>query len=141
MKVLIHANVILDVILHRDPFFDDAHAVFELIEQHRFVACVSSSAMTGIFYLAKREFKDTETVYKAVGKLNSIFIIAPVLESTIKTALALRWNDFEDAVQYVTARENEADCIVTRNTADFERSAVPCISPADFLTRFTGSVR
>ena len=63
--------------------------------------------------------------------------IAPVLESTIKNALSLRWKDFDDAVQYVTARENEADCIITRNAADFELSAVPCISPADFLTRFT----
>ncbi|GHU49407.1 hypothetical protein FACS1894200_08010 [Spirochaetia bacterium] len=99
MKALIDTNVILDVILHRIPFFDDAHAVFELIEQRRFVACVSSSAMTDIFYLVRREIKNTETVYKAMVKLASIFTIAPVLESTINSALSLQWKDFEDAVQ------------------------------------------
>ncbi|GHV07737.1 twitching motility protein PilT [Campylobacterota bacterium] len=136
MKALIDTNVILDVILHRVPFFDDAHAIFELIEQHRFVACVSSSAMTDIFYLVRREVKDIKIVYSALDKLSSIFTIAPVLETTIKNALSLRWKDFEDAVQYVTAQENKIDCIITRNAADFELSAVACITPADFLSRF-----
>ena len=141
MKVLFDTNVVLDVLLHRDPFYDESRAAYNLVEQRKCTGCVSSSAMTDIFYIAYRELKDVDAVYQLIDVLCEDFIIAPVLESTIKTALALRWNDFEDAVQYVTARENEADCIVTRNTADFERSAVHCISPADFLTRFTGSVR
>jgi predicted nucleic acid-binding protein len=61
-------------------------------------------------------------------------LIAPVTGTTIKTALALRWKDFEDAVQYAAAREQGADCIITRNAADFENPCIPCISPAEFIS-------
>jgi predicted nucleic acid-binding protein len=45
----------------------------------------------------------------------------------------LRWNDFEDAVQYVTARNNNVDAIITWNTADYKESAIPALTPAELL--------
>jgi predicted nucleic acid-binding protein len=105
MKVLIDTNVILDVLLKRSGLYAESFAVFQLVEQHRIIGCISSSAITDIFYLFNKALKDINTVYQTVEGLSSVFTIAPVFESTIKNALALRWNDFEDAVQYVTATE------------------------------------
>jgi predicted nucleic acid-binding protein len=132
MKVLVDTNVILDVLFHRAAFFDHSRKIFELLEKNLMEACISASAFTDIFYLVKKEIKDTETVYQAVDALAALFTIVPVFESTIKNALALRWKDFEDAVQYSAAKENEVDCIVTRNKNDYTASDIPCVSPVDF---------
>ncbi|GHV75201.1 hypothetical protein AGMMS49942_00220 [Spirochaetia bacterium] len=68
--------------------------------------------------------------------LTAIYKITPVFEDTIKAALGLRWKDFEDAVQYTVARENNFDGIITRNIDNYEDHAVPCYSPTDFLSFF-----
>jgi predicted nucleic acid-binding protein len=133
MKVLVDTNVILDVLLKRAGLYTESFAVFRLLEQDKITGCVSSSAMTDIFYLVHKTQKDINIVYQGVEDLAAIFTIAPVFETTIKNALTLRWKDFEDAVQYTVARENSFDCIITRNTSDYECSDIPCMTPAEFL--------
>ena len=132
MKVLVDTNVILDALLRRTPFYEDSNAVYDLVEHRKITGCVSSSAVTDIFYIAYRHLKDTGRVYSLIDDIARLFTIAPVLESTIRGALALRWKDFEDAVQFTTARENGAQYIITRNMTGYETTAVPCISPAAF---------
>ena len=63
-----------------------------------------------------------------------IFTAASVSETTISNALALRWKDFEDAVQFITAKESEVDFIITRNKADYKASDIPCMTPTEFIT-------
>jgi len=92
--------------------------------------------MTNIFYIVHKLRRDSEIVYRMLDELTDLFSVAPVSEKTIAGALALRWKDFEDAVQYMSATEADADCIVTRNTADYSTSAIPCMSPADFIVYF-----
>ena len=67
MKALIDTNVILDVLLRRDPFYGDSCAVFDLVEQRRFVVCISSSAATDIFYFLSKAHKDINKVYTSYG--------------------------------------------------------------------------
>ena len=133
MKVLFDTNVILDTLLHRVPFYEESSSVYNLVEQGKITGCVSSSAVTDIFYIAYRHLKDTGKVYAMIDALAADFIIVPVLESTIKAALALRWKDFEDAVQFAAAQENGAQYIITRNMTGYETPAIPCMSPAAFI--------
>jgi predicted nucleic acid-binding protein len=136
MKVLVDTNVILDVLLKRDGLYAESFEIFRLAEQHVITGCVSSSAITDVFYLVHKAQRDIDTAYQAVEGITAIFTIAPVFESTIKSAIALRWKDFEDAVQYSTAKENEVDCIVTRNQDDYDTSDISCVNPADFPAFF-----
>jgi predicted nucleic acid-binding protein len=41
--------------------------------------------------------------------------------------------DFEDAIQYFTAIENEQDLIITRNLKDFKSSKLPILTAKQFL--------
>jgi predicted nucleic acid-binding protein len=138
IKVLIDTNVVLDSIFQRGDFYAYAKAIFKLSEDNQIEGCISSSAVTDIFYLARKEFKDTEFVYRIVDTLTSVLTILPVLDTTIKKALALRWKDFEDAVQYITAVENNVTRIVTRNVVDFEVADI-AVSPWDYLTLVNGA--
>ena len=133
MKVLVDTNIILDALLHRDPFYEDSRAVYELVEQGQIIGCVSSSAVTDVFYIAYKELKDSNKVYSLIDDIARLFTIVPVLESTIKAALALRWEDFEDAVQFTAARESGAEYIITRNMSGYETAALHCVSPGAFI--------
>jgi predicted nucleic acid-binding protein len=139
MKILVDTNVILDVLLQRHDFYDNSCAVFKLVEQRQIDGGISASAFTDIFYLVNKEIKNVETVYAIADTLTAIFTITPVFDETIKVALGLRWKDFEDAVQYTVARENNFDCIITRNIDDYETPAIPCYRPTDFLSFFQAS--
>jgi predicted nucleic acid-binding protein len=111
MKVLVDTNVVLDVLLNRSPFYANSRAVFELGEQKRITGYISASSITDIFYT----------------------------ETTITDALALRWKDFEDAIQFTVAKENDIAYIITRNETDFETSYIPCMSPSDFIIQRASS--
>ena len=75
-------------------------------------------------------------VYQAIEKLTTLFLLAPVSDITISGVLSLHWKDFEDAVQFMVAKENDVEYIITRNEIDYKNSDVPCISPAEFVVCF-----
>ena len=63
------------------------------------------------------------------GKKN---IIGMLLEEyDIKSA-----KDFEDALQYFSAVQAGADCIVTRNIKDFDFSTIKVLTPNEFLAQY-----
>jgi len=76
---------------------------------------------------------NADETYRMMDELTDLFSVALVSEKTIADALALRWNDFEDAVQYIAARENSADYIVTRDTQDFSSGHIPAVTPEQFM--------
>jgi hypothetical protein len=65
MKILVDTNVILDTLLYRVPFYDDSRVVHSLVEQGNITGYISSSAMTDIFYLSRKELKDTGSAVSA----------------------------------------------------------------------------
>jgi predicted nucleic acid-binding protein len=134
MKALVDTNVVLDVLLNQIPFSVNSKAIFDLAEDKRITGYISASSITDIFYIANKKIKDREIVYQAIETLDALFLIVPVTKSTITEALALRWKDFEDAVQFIVAKENGIEYIITRNEADYKTSDIPCKSPMDFIT-------
>jgi len=136
MKILIDSNIVLDVLLNRSAFLVNSRAIFDFAEKKQITGCISASAITDIFYFTNKEFIDKEMVYRTIEKLTFLFSIIPVTETTIAKALALRWQDFEDAVQYTAAQENNIEYIITRNETDYKASEIHCMNPADFIAKF-----
>ena len=68
-------------------------------------------------------------------KLNLIFEFADFSPAVLERAVAMKWKDFEDAVQSATAESVHADYIVTRNLKDFMKSKVIAFTPAELLAR------
>jgi len=133
MTVLIDTNVVLDLLIQRVPFYENAAKINILSEKGFIRSYVSASAITDIYYIAKKEIGDKETVIGLLESLLKTVNIASVTESSIHEALNLKWDDFEDSVQYVAGQGISADYIVTRNPSDFRDSQVPVISPEEFL--------
>ena len=66
MKIMCDTNVILDVLLEREPFAEDSYKILELCEEHKIDGFVSVSSVTNIFYLVRKYTHSTELAYKAV---------------------------------------------------------------------------
>jgi predicted nucleic acid-binding protein len=129
-RVLLDVNVVLDVLLDRPPFATAASLVWRAVEEGRAVGLLSAHAVTTIHYLNAREVgpghaRDTTEA------LLSVFEVAVVDGSVLNAALALGWNDFEDAVTAAAARRARCEAVVTRNPRDFKRAPVRVLAPAE----------
>ena len=136
MKLLIDTNILLDVLLKREPFYYKAVEVLELVQYDNVQEYVSAAAVTDIYYIAYKYLKDKGLVRQLLKKLMGIVSIASVSEKEIEEALELSWNDFEDSVQYAVALLNEMDGIVTRNPKDYKRADMKVWSPEQVLQKF-----
>ena len=132
MHVLIDTNVVLDVLLDRPLFVDDAAAILSIPESIVY-KYISASAITDIYYVAYKELRDKQKVKDIIKRLLSLIHIADVSEENILFALESDWNDFEDSVQNAVAESHNFDAIITRNSTDFKNSNLNIFSPKDFL--------
>lgn len=133
MKILIDTNVVLDVLLMREPFCKDAVRVLELTKRDDIKEYVSASAVTDIYYISFRQLKNKGLVMKLMKELLTVVSVAGVSEQEILKAMELEWNDFEDSVQYSVALLQEMDGIITRNPDDYKKSEIKIWLPEQAL--------
>ncbi|SHG46888.1 Predicted nucleic acid-binding protein, contains PIN domain [Thermosyntropha lipolytica DSM 11003] len=135
MKILIDTNVIIDYLVDRMPFADHAEQVLELCRSGKVEGFLTASTITDIYYVV-RKAAGREKTLEAIRTLCSILDIADVGKADVLGALELEMKDFEDALIAQCARRIRAECIITRNIADFAASPVPAKEPAVFLSQF-----
>ena len=99
MTLLIDTNILLDMVFKR-PNCEKVKKLFSLILEKDVLAVITASAVTDLFYIIRKLTHDID-----------------------KT-----WKDFEDCVQYTTAKHNSVDYLITSNVHDFEENVFPIIS-------------
>jgi predicted nucleic acid-binding protein len=128
VKVLVDANVCLDVLLSREPFGEASTRIWSLTEEGHVESLVPAHAVTTVHYLVAKE-RDRTTGRRFVADLIRVFRVAPVNEEVLRRALELDFTDFEDAVCAAAAEAAGCDLLVTRNGRDFARSPVAALDP------------
>ena len=132
--VLLDANVIFDLLLFRKPWYDDATAIFEAIEDERLHAVIAPHTVTTLWYILRRHSSDA-VARSALRRLLSSLPVAPLDGNGMLRALALGVADFEDACQVVAAEGAGADVIVTRDARHFKGSPIAVLTPAHLVAR------
>lgn len=133
MNILVDTNIVLDVLLKREPFYKSSLEILGLTKRDDVEEYVSASAITDIYYLAYRQLRDKEVVKKLMKKLLTVVSVASVSEQEIENALSLEWNDFEDSVQYSVAFLQEMEGIVTHNPNDYKEAKIKIWKPEELL--------
>jgi len=132
LHVLLDSNIVVDFLLLRPGFADNAEEIFRQIKAGAFVGCISSSAITDVYYIIETKtpsgyaWEMMEYLYRALR-------ILPVIRETVRDALDSKMDDFEDAVQAAAAKNCGIDTIVTRDKAGFANSDLRVFSPEEFL--------
>ncbi|MDF3131291.1 PIN domain-containing protein [Kiritimatiellaeota bacterium B1221] len=132
MKILVDTNVILDVLLNREPFVADSALVFDLVVLSRVEGYLCATTVTTLDYLLKNNLSRKEAV-SCIRNLLDVFQVAPVNRLVLDNALESKITDFKDAVLEQSATVCGIDFIVTRNLKDFKKSVVPAVDPTQFL--------
>lgn len=132
MKVLIDTNVVLDLLLERDPFVESAIALFEQIERGNLIGYIAATTITNIFYII-RKTEGREVAFAAINRLLTGLQFCTVDRQTVEVALKLNLKDFEDSIQLACATIAQLDGIVTRDRKDFASSSLSIYSPTELL--------
>lgn len=132
MKILLDTNIILDIALERQPYFDKSEQVLSLVEQQHLFGYVSASTFSDLYYIIRKS-KGREAALDFLRRIATVCQIAVVNQAAISMALAANFRDFEDAIQYSTAVINQLDAIVTRNTQDFTNVTLPILTPTQLI--------
>ena len=132
MRVLFDTNVILDLLLEREPFADAAAALLARAELGAVTGFVGATTVTTIHYLATKVI-GREAARDAISSLMSILHVAAVSGPVLDAALQSPLEDFEDAVLLEAGRAAGADAVVTRDLRDFAAADIPIHHPTELL--------
>lgn len=131
-KIFVDTNVLIDVLVQRGEFLDDAADIWSLSEQGRVTGIIAAVSMTNIYYIV-RKLSDHKTAMKAMVQLRDVFTLAACDGQVLSQAIDAKIADFEDAVQYFTAMHAGAAAIITRDPKHFPRGTIPVVTPREFL--------
>lgn len=134
MKLLIDANIILDVLHQREPHCKDSSLIWKMCETNKATGYVSSLTFANIVYVMKKELSP-KRIEEVLNALSLIFIFVDLTMVDLKNAVASQMKDYEDAIQVNTAERVGAEYIITRNVKDFLGSKIPAYTPTEFLSR------
>lgn len=134
-KVFIDTDVILDLLAKREPFYRFSAELFTLIDAGAVKGFISPVIVTNIHYILCR-LQDKKRAVINLQKLTALVNILPVNEKIIKLALASEFKDFEDAVQYYTAVENNLKFLITRNKKDYKTADISILSADEYLNLY-----
>jgi len=128
MKVLLDVNVVLDVLLDRQPHCTASAAVWSAVESGVAEGLLSAHAVTTIHYLI-RKHTSAAKARQTLTAILRVFGVAMVDERVIQSALEMHSPDFEDSVTAAAAQLAECDFIVTRDPKGFRGSPVQALTP------------
>ena len=130
MKILLDADVLIDVALERPNFVESSDRLLRSVERGGWGAGVAWHSLSNLSYLtgkkARRFIRDlVQFVEVPKSGMNEILV-----------ALDLPMRDFEDALQAAVALSFGASYVISRNLSHYKKSPVPAISPSEFLAKF-----
>ena len=137
---MLDANVVLDVLLRREPFHEPAGQLLSRAERGDIQGYICASVVTTIFYLA-RKVVGLDQAHRQVRTILSILDVAPVTGAVLQEAADSNMSDFEDAVVAASARQMQVGAIATRNERDFAKARVSVYSPASLLVLLDASAK
>ena len=127
-RILFDTNVVLDVLLDRQPYVEASAAVWAAVETGTSEGMLAAHAVTTIHYLVQKAMGPVKA-RRIVSSILRVFGVATVDGVAVQEALQLPLSDFEDAVTAAAARRAGCEYIVTRDPQGFRGSPVLSLTP------------
>jgi predicted nucleic acid-binding protein len=127
-RILFDTNVILDVLLDRQPYVEASAAAWAAVETGISEGMLAAHAVTTLHYLVRKE-KGNVSARRIMSAILRVFGVAAVDGAVVQEALQLPFSDFEDAVTAAAGRLAGCEYIVTRDPKGFRGSPVRSLTP------------
>mgnify|MGYP001792606244 CR=1 FL=1 len=133
-KIYLDSDVLLDLLLDREPFMDDTSKLMENSIDSNTSLCVSPISITNINYIVGRLENQEKADFKT-KRLLRLVKIENVGQQVIDEASRSKFKNFEDAVQNYCAELSGHKILITRNTKDYKNSNLSIMTPKEYLAR------
>ncbi len=134
-NIFIDTNILLDVVRHREEFFELSSRVWGDCETRKVHGFISAISLNNVYYIV-RKLVPQDTALTYIRLMLNVFSIVPLDETVLRLSMDLPHKDFEDSIQTFSAIQVKADCIVTRDRSHFPNNYMPIVSPAEYFGLF-----
>jgi predicted nucleic acid-binding protein len=111
-----------------------AEILFSLADKRIIKIYVSSLSFANIDYVLRSQYSTVHS-RQIIAKFKTLVHVLAVDNKTIDLAIASDFNDFEDAIQYACAIENNLTTLITRNIKDYKKATIKIVTPETFVSR------
>ena len=134
IKVFLDTDVILDLLLEREPFNKNANKIFKKIENGNIAGYTSAVILANIYYISSN-IKNKKIALKNIRKICSLLKVSSVNQKTTDNVLGNNEiKDFEDYLQLYSAIEIGTEFLITRNKKDFPKNdSIEIIGSDEFV--------
>jgi len=132
-KVFVDSDIILDVLSCREPFYDSAVILFSLIEKGKLEGYTSPIVFSNVHYVLRKRVS-RQIAMESLKYLKSLIQILPIDKRATELALDSEFDDFEDAIQYFCAEQNDIKYLITRNKIDYAKAEINILSAMEFIS-------
>jgi predicted nucleic acid-binding protein len=129
-KLFLDTNLLLDFVLDRKPFSDQAERIIQLRFTHKKRLFTSALSIANVAYVVR---KAGQNPFLVITEMMEWVEIVSLTKAEFSQTIKSTFKDFEDALQFYTALEVGADVIITRDLKDFSASSIPVNSPTQYL--------
>ena len=131
-RLFFDTNVLLDHLLDREPFADDATELWSMAERREVIGCIAAISFSFVYYIVRHQANE-RAARRAIKGLRDVFEVIEVDGQVINQAIDANFADFEDAIQHACSLRAGATHLVTRDLPGFRRSEVPVVAPDAYL--------
>jgi len=136
--IYLDTNIIIDIFAARAPHDIAAIELYRLAKENKIKIYISAESYTTIYYLLRiNKITHNKCLLLFQDLLKTTSVIATD-ENIINKAINIGFDDFEDGVQFISAKTNsKISLIVTRDKKGFKKSDIPVVDASQALLMFS----
>jgi predicted nucleic acid-binding protein len=129
-RVVLDTNLLLDFVLDRKPFSEQAEIVIATRLTHKKKLFASTLSFVNVAYVVR---KAGQNPFKVIEELFEWIQVVSLTQAEFELSLRSNFKDFEDALQFYSALSMGVDLIITRDLKGFVASTIPVKTPLEYL--------
>ena len=133
-RLLLDTNILLDCIIPNRPQHEEAVRLLQWCNGGGDFGMAAATSFNDAYYILCKAYGEP-VAREAIGHLLDLLVVAPVSGEECDLAQRSNEPDFEDGLVGACAELNDADFIITRDSAAFAGSKVRSITAADFFSK------
>jgi predicted nucleic acid-binding protein len=131
-KAFVDTDIIYDLLAKRDPFYLAAAHLFTLADEGKVQIFVSALSLANIHYLISKQQSESQAK-QILRKFKVLVRVSSLTDKIIDLALNSEFEDFEDAIHYFSALQNDIEILLTRNLKDYKKAQISVLTAQDFI--------
>lgn len=140
-KIFLDANILIDILDDKRPASRESAKIYEVLVRgvEKYKLFTSCDLLTTVYYFTRKPLGQAVALHK-IKKLNHIIKVIEFGNQEVEEAIELmernkKYSDLEDTIQYVMARKEKCDYIITNDKA-FASGDVPLLNSEEALKKF-----